>query len=140
MAQDYTHEQRVMISNMIMSLLRRWGIPQDRQVEVLGLPADTRARGLNKYHNDTPLPDDPEVMARVKYLAHIADALRTSYPHNPEAGFHWMTRPHRRFDGCTPAQVIAERGRTGIIEVLADLDCAYAWEISSPCETKAARA
>jgi len=33
-----------MISNMIMSLLRRWGIPQDRQVDVLGLPAGTRAR------------------------------------------------------------------------------------------------
>ena len=140
MEYEYTHEERVMISNMIMSLLRRWGIPPEYQVKVLGLPEGTRARALNKYHNDTPLPDDPEVMSRVKYLTHIADALRTSYPHNPEAGFHWMSRPHRRFNGCTPAQVIAEGGRKGIIEVLADLDCAYAWEISNSTPSSSARA
>lgn len=131
MMNQYSLEEKVMISRMVMSLLRRWGIPQEYQVDVLGLPEGTKPRSLSKYHRDTPLPEEPEVMERVKFLTQIADALRTSYPHNPEAAFNWMKQPHRRFGGATPAQVIVERGRTGIIEVLSDVDCAYAWEISN---------
>jgi len=41
-----------------------------------------------------------------------------------------MQKPNRRFRRKTPIQVILERGREGLSQVRAELDCTYMWDQS----------
>jgi len=113
-----------------MSGLDDWGLSAADQVVVLNLPEGTRTRKLRAYHEDTPLPKDDNVEFRAVRILGILDALRTTYPKNATMGGRWMKAPHRRFQNRTPLQVILEDGNTGVNTVLAELDCAYAWELS----------
>lgn len=125
-----TLEERLVLTHTIMELLDSWGMDAGDQVNVLGLPEGTRTRTLRRYREDTPLPDDPVVMDRAEHLLGIAEALRTTYPRNAKMGAHWMKRPHRRFQNRSPLATIVNGGRGGLVAVRAQLDCAYAWELT----------
>ena len=72
-----TAEDRNHLGRMVVNLLDDWGIKASDQVVMLALPDGTPTRMLRRYHEDTPLPDDPNVMQRVEHLIGIGDALRT---------------------------------------------------------------
>jgi len=59
----------------------------------------------------------------------IADALRTSYPHNELMGAMWLRTAHRRFDQQSPISVMLNQGLTGLIAVRSHLDCAFDWQL-----------
>lgn len=128
--QPHSHEDRLALTKLIMSLLDQWGVPAADQIAVLALPSETRTRHLKRYCEDTPLPDDPRVMERVEHLVGIAEALRTTYPRNVHMATRWLNRPHRRFQQRTPLAVMVEGGLDGLRAVRADLDCTYAWSRS----------
>ena len=113
-----------------MTSLDEWGLSAADQVTVLNLPDGTRTPKLRAYHDDTPLPNDSNVEFRAVRILGIIDALRTTYPKNEQMGSRWMKAPHRRMQNRTPLQVMLEEGDTGVNTVLAELDCAYAWELS----------
>ena len=73
---ELTDEDRVTLARMVTSMLDEWGIKASDQVSLLALPDGTPTRMLRRYHEDTPLPDDPDVMKRVEHLMGIAEALR----------------------------------------------------------------
>lgn len=123
-------ERQVLLTQKIMTTLDEWGLSAADQVVVLNLPEGTRTRKLRAYHENTPLPEDDKVEFRAVRLLGIIDALRTTYPKNESMGGRWMKAPHRRFQNRTPLQVMLEEGNTGVNSVLAELDCAYAWELS----------
>ena len=125
-----SEERQVLLTQKIMSGLDDWGLSAADQVQVLNLPEGTRTRKLRAYHEDTPLPKDDNVEFRAVRILGILDALRTTYPKNATMGGRWMKAPHRRFQNRTPLQVMLEDGNTGVNTVLAELDCAYAWELS----------
>jgi len=60
----------------------------------------------------------------------IIDALRTTYPRNLQMGARWMVAPHIRLQNRCPLQAMLEDGEQGVVAVLSELDCAYAWELS----------
>ncbi|HED35432.1 MAG TPA: DUF2384 domain-containing protein [Gammaproteobacteria bacterium] len=126
-----SEERQVLLTQKIMNSLDEWGLSAADQVLVLNLPEGTRSRKLRAYHDDTPLPKDDNVEFRAVRLLGIIDALRTTYPKNEMMGGRWMKAPHRRFQKRTPIQVMLEEGDTGVNTVLAELDCAYAWELSA---------
>jgi uncharacterized protein (DUF2384 family) len=125
-----SEERQVLLTQKIMTTLDEWGLSAADQVMVLNLPEGTRTRKLRAYHEDTPLPKDDNVEFRAVRILGIIDALRTTYPKNESMGSRWMKAPHRRFQNRTPLQVMLEEGNTGVNSVLAELDCAYAWELS----------
>ncbi len=125
-----SEERQILLTQKIMVTLDEWGLSAAQQVEVLNLPDGTRTRKLRAFHEDTPLPNDENVEFRAVRLLGIIDALRTTYPKNEQMGARWMKAPHRRFQNRTPLQVLLEDGNTGVNSVLAELDCAYAWELS----------
>ena len=128
--ENISSEKRLMITHKIMASLDDWGLSGDQILEVLDLPAGHRSRHLQKYRKDTPLPDIEAVNARVVRLLGIIDALRTTYPRNVNMGPRWMNTPHRRMKDRTPVHTMLEDGESGVITVLSELDCAYAWELS----------
>ena len=64
------------------------------------------------------------------FLLGIIDALRTTYPRNAQMGPRWMAEPHVRLKNRCPLQAMLEDGEVGVVAVLSELDCAYAWELS----------
>jgi hypothetical protein len=127
---ELTLEDRVSLTHAIMALLEDWGVKPADQVALLGLPDGTPTRKLRRFHDETPLPDEPRVREHVGHLMEIADALRTTYPRNDRMGVRWMHRPSRHFAGRAPLAVMAEDGLRGLIAVRSHLDCTFAWDLT----------
>ena len=123
-------EQQLLRTQKVMSALDDWGLSGEQILAVLDFPATERSRHLAKYRKDTPFPDDEKVICRVTFLLGIIDALRTTYPRNIQMGALWMARPHVRLKNRCPLQAMLEDGDVGVVAVLSELDCAYAWELS----------
>lgn len=128
MTAQMSHDDRVILTRMIIRMLDNWGLNAKQQMNLLGIPDDVPTRMMRRYRDDTPLPDDDNVTERVTHLVGIAEALRTTYPRNINMGNRWMREPHRRFNQRSPIRVIVEDGLSGLINVRCQLDCAYAWE------------
>jgi hypothetical protein len=123
-------EQQIMRTQKVMHALDEWGLSGEQILAVLDFPEEGRSRHLAKYRKDTPFPDDEKLNCRVKILLGIIDALRTTYPRNLHMGARWMAAPHVRLNNRCPLQAMLEDGETGVVAVLSELDCAYAWELS----------
>lgn len=123
-------EQQMLRTKKVMDALDEWGLSGEQILAVLDFPENERTRHLAKYRKDTPFPDDEKVTTRVKFLLGIIDALRTTYPRNLQMGARWMAAPHVRLQNRCPLQAMLEDGETGVVAVLSELDCAYAWELS----------
>ena len=127
---ELTHEDRVNVTRIIMTLLDDWGLNAEQQLVVLNLPEGTPTRALRRYREDTPFPDDPAVLKRVEHLLGITDALRTTFPRNANIGLLWMKQPCRRLRKRRPLDIIIEDGLSGLITVRTHLDCSFAWQES----------
>lgn len=125
-----SESQRIAMTQKVMAAVDEWGLSGDQILSVLDMPEGERSRHLQKFRKDTPFPDIEQINNRVLRLLGIIDALRTTYPRNLQMGARWMQMPHRRFQKRTPLKTILEDGESGVIAVLAELDCVYAWELS----------
>jgi hypothetical protein len=125
-----TNEDRSELGRIVVNLLDDWGIGASEQVAMLALPDGTPKRMLRRYHEDTPLPDDPGVMKRVEHLLGIADALRTTFPRNASIGLLWLKQPCKRLRRRRPMDIMLEDGLSGLITVRTHLDCSFAWRES----------
>jgi hypothetical protein len=125
-----TQEDRVDLGRMVVNMLDDWGIKPSDQVNVLALPDGTPVRMLRRYHEDTPLPDNPDVLKRVEHLMGIADALRTTFPRNANIGLLWLKQPCKRLRRRRPLDIMIEDGLSGLITVRTHLDCSFAWRES----------
>ncbi|MDH5388423.1 MAG: MbcA/ParS/Xre antitoxin family protein [Gammaproteobacteria bacterium] len=127
---ELTESQRLSATLKIMEAVDEWGLTGDQIIAVMALPEEQRTRHLQKFRDDTPFPDLEQTNIRMASLLGIVDALRTSYPRNLKMGARWMNMPHRRFQQRTPIRAMLEDGGDGVIAVLSELDCVYAWELS----------
>ena len=127
---ELTESQRISATLKIMAAVDDWGLSGEQIIAVMDLPEGQRTRHLQKFRSNTPFPDSEQINLRIASLVGIVDALRTSYPRNVKMGARWMNMPHRRFQKRTPVRVMLEDGEQGVIAVLSELDCAYAWELT----------
>ncbi|QKT03922.1 DUF2384 domain-containing protein [Ectothiorhodospiraceae bacterium 2226] len=132
-------QDRGHLATLIVTLLGNWGLSLNDQVRLLGMPAGTRARSMRRHFEGEPLPDDPGVNERIEHLVGIADALRTSYPQNPQMGPIWMNRANRHLNGRTPVAVMVEDDLQGILAVRKELDCAFGWSVDEARQDADAR-
>jgi len=130
-----TDDERSMLSRGVMNILDQWGLNAEQAVAILNLPEKTPTRMLRRYRDDTPLPDTQLVNDRINHILGIADALRTSWPHNPSMGLIWMKQKNSRFNKRRPVNIITEDGLDGIVQIRCHLDCSYDW-FNDRTETK----
>ncbi|MDH5766996.1 MAG: DUF2384 domain-containing protein [Gammaproteobacteria bacterium] len=128
---DMNKEDQLALTNAVMAILDEWGLSSDAQMLILALPAGTPSRALRKYRDHTPFPDDQAVMQRLEQIVGIADALRTSYPHNPAMGTMWLQQRNSRFENRSPLSVMVEGGLDGMLQVRMHLDCSYDWHLDN---------
>ena len=122
-----TEQDRLELGRLVINTLDEWGITPTEQVTILALPGKVTGRSLRRYQDDTPLPDDPDVMKRVEHLLGIADALRTTFPRNNQIGLLWLKQPCKRLRKRRPVDILLEDGISGLITVRTHLDCSFAW-------------
>ncbi|MGD2117044.1 MAG: DUF2384 domain-containing protein [Chromatiales bacterium] len=119
------------LSRAVVQLLESWAIETRDMQSLLALPENYRARKFNKLREGQEvLPDDEKVLRRAGYLLRISDALRTTYPCNPEMAGRWIRMRHRRFGRRTPLHIILNDGESGLIAVLSELDCTFSWDLT----------
>jgi uncharacterized protein (DUF2384 family) len=124
-------ETLVQLTRAVMQVLESWGLSGIQMRAALTLPESVGAATFNRYREgQESLPDDGDVLRRAQYMLRIADALRTTYPRNPEMAAHWIRRGHRRMGRKTPLQVITAGDEAGIIAVLSELDCTFSWDMT----------
>lgn len=125
-----TEQDRLDLGRLVINTLEEWGISATDQVAMLALPGRISGRHLRRYQDDTPLPDDPDVLKRVEHLLGIADALRTTFPRNDRIAVIWLNQPCRRLRRRRPVDIMREDGLSGLIAVRTHLDCSFAWRES----------
>jgi len=128
------------LASVMISLLNNWGVEDKDKITLLGLPKETRARSLQRYHHGTPLPDDEDIYTRVEHLLGIEQSLGLANPLNERAGVLWLYRRNRRFQGRTPIALMIEEGLAGIVRVRREIDCSFDWYLdeqqSQPVKAK----
>ena len=127
---NLSEQERLELGRLVINVLDDWEIGASEQVSILALPGKISGRHLRRYQDDTPLPDDPDVMKRVEHLLGIADALRTTFPRNNKIGFLWLKQPCKRLRRRRPMDIMLEDGLSGLITVRTHLDCSFAWRES----------
>ncbi|EDN66090.1 conserved hypothetical protein [Beggiatoa sp. PS] len=128
--QNLSLTKRIALTHIVMDVLEHWKVAAKDQIEILDLPKGTRTRTLRRYHEDTPLPEESNIMERVEHLLGIAEALRTTYPTNYDMTSRWINTSHRRFDNHSPLETMIKEGLDGLTSVRIHLDCAYAWSLT----------
>jgi uncharacterized protein (DUF2384 family) len=127
---NLSEQERLELGRLVINVLDDWEIGASEQVSILALPGKISGRHLRRYQDDTPLPDDPDVMKRVEHLLGIADALRTTFPRNNKIGILWLKQPCKRLRRRRPVDIMLEDGLSGLITVRTHLDCSFAWRES----------
>lgn len=128
---DMNKEDQLALTQAVMAILDGWGLSAEAQMLLLNLPKGTPSRALRKYREHSPFPDDQDVMQRLEQIIGIADALRTSYPHNPAMGTVWLQQRNNRFKDRAPLSIMVEGGMEGLLSVRMHLDCSYDWHLDN---------
>ena len=128
---DMNTEDQLALTRAVMGILDTWDLSAEAQMLLLNLPSGTPTRALRKYREHTAFPDDLAVMQRLEQIIGIADALRTSYPHNPAMGTIWLQKRNNRFDDRAPLAVMVDDGMEGLLAVRIHLDCSYDWHLDN---------
>ena len=121
-------EDQVSLTKGIMEILDGWGVPPAAIITLLALPEKTPTRAIRRYRENTPFPLTAEVEERIEHIIGITDALRTSYPHNPNMGAMWIRQRSKKLNDQIPLNIILEGGLDGVIEIRKHLDCSYDWQ------------
>ncbi len=121
-------EDRLAITQGVMNLFDSWGLRNEESMALLNMQG--KARHFSQYRQNTPLPDDPQLMKRVEYLIKIDAALHTTYPTNPNMGKLWLRKASPKFQKRTPLALMIAEGEPGLVNVLCHLDCTFAWDMS----------
>lgn len=124
---DLTPDEQVALTVHVMEILDGWGMSSAEIISLIALPDKTPTRALRRYRENTAFPVSVELNERVKHIIGITDALRTSYPHNPNMGKMWIRQRSKKLNNQIPLQIILESGLEGIIEIRKHLDCSYDW-------------
>jgi len=122
-----TQSEQVDLTVRIMEILDGWGMSSAEIISLIALPEKTPTRALRRYRENTPFPVSPELEERLEHIIGITDALRTSYPHNPQMGKMWIRQRSKKLNNQIPLQIIVENGLEGIVEIRKHLDCSYDW-------------
>lgn len=104
-----TPEARRAVTEAVLALLSRWGLPEAKQAELLGV------RDFSAVAKSRLLPDDASVLERAGHLLAIGRALRKLCAEKPAADW-WVTSPCDTFGGFSPL-IIMLGGLNGIKRV-----------------------
>ena len=129
--QQLSAEDNLSLTKMIMGILDSWGLNAREQHSFLAFSKKVPVRGMRRFQEDRPFPDEVDLNERIEHIVGIHHALHTTYPHNPAMGPLWIKTSNKRFNNQSPIKMMLEDGLTGVQRVRAHLDCAYDWQVNA---------
>jgi hypothetical protein len=124
---DIEDERRVHLAREVMRVLDAWGVEPEHRTILLGLPAGTRPRMLNRYRSGDPFPDDEALLLHAHSILAIQSAMESIFPHNVGVGGYWITTPNHFFGGKTPLDIMVIHGLEGMRRVIHQLNGTGDW-------------
>jgi len=121
-------QRRAELAHVVMQVLDDWEVANEHRPALLGLPADTRPRAMNKFRQGQPFPEDEQLLVHVNVLLSIHNAVRSMQPHNPALGNYWITTPNAFFSDKTPLEIMVLHGLEGMRRVLSQLNGGSPWD------------
>ena len=112
----HSREGRIAITKMIMKLFDLWELPAKDQLAFLGLSPGSY-RTLARYRKGYPFANHRDLMDRAGNLLSIHRSLRILWSHNREITYDWMTTPNSDFGGHSPADIVREKGFSGLLAI-----------------------
>jgi len=127
MTAQFTQDDLVHLSEVIVNIFNTWGVSADLQLRLLGFGAGTPVAELQRLRSGEPFPVDGDRLDRAEQLLAIHDCLRTAYPRSAVMAGHWLRQPHRRTHNRAPLAVMLEDGLPGLKTIRGLLDCTQNW-------------
>jgi hypothetical protein len=103
-------EARAALAVTLIAAFDRWGLPQDKQAALLGLP------DISAIRRGEPLPEDVDVLARAGHLLAIDRALKKHYGDRAVLRDAWLLFSYPELGGQS-ALVLMLTGLDGIKRV-----------------------
>lgn len=117
-----SQEDRLDLLRTVLEVLDQWDLSAREQVLLLGLPQDTRSRGLVRYRSGTPLPNYEAFEERARYILGICRAVHSLFPHSDIAADYWITTEGAMHGSRRPLDLMLVGGVDGMKRVLNFLD------------------
>ncbi|NOR51226.1 MAG: hypothetical protein GQ470_01275 [Gammaproteobacteria bacterium] len=128
MAVELSDSERIRLGELVTQTFDLWGIKDELQVKLLGLPEKTKARQMTRYrHGQQPLPQEEDLLERAKHILGIQHSLELMFPLNKSMPNFWLRNRNRSLKGI-PLIIMLETGLTGMGRVWGTLDCTQNWE------------
>jgi len=124
--ENLNDQDRNRLGEIVLDQMEDWGLSKDDQLTLLGL--EGKSRSLSRYRHGHPLPDDPDVLERVRHLLGIGEALRGYFPLNHKGGSVWLRHTNKYFHKKPPLRMMLEDGLIGMHRVWVNLDCTQGWD------------
>ena len=107
----------------VLQILGAWGTTASQQVILLGLPTGMLAH----YQKGAALPEEDDIVTRVKTLLAIDHSVCLAFPHTPDLARLWVSTANHFLDGNTPLAVMLTEGLSGIIRIQSLLNGENDW-------------
>jgi len=125
--QTLSHQQKLELTQFVMTMLDDWGLSHQNKMTLLDLPATVKVRSMRRFYQDEPFPAHEHVLERMDHLLGIAEALHTSFPLNSQMAKFWLNKSNPRFNNQTPLDYMLAGGIAHVVAIRAHLDCAWDW-------------
>ena len=110
-----TAEARRAVAEALLMIFERWGLDEDQQAELLGLP------DIRPLQSGQALPDTARTLERAGHLLAIDRELHRLYPDDQAMADGWVIYHHSALDWSSPLAVMLT-GLDGIKKVRALLE------------------
>ena len=128
MAVELSDSERTRLGQIVTEILDNWGIKDELQIELLGLPKKTKLRQLTRYRQgQQPLPQEEELLERAQHILGIHESLELMFPLNKSMPNFWLRNRNRSLKGI-PLRIMLETGLIGMGRVWGILDCTQNWK------------
>ncbi len=118
---------RVRYAKETLAVLAAWGLPQDVQLKLLGLPVSGGLRALARYCQGYDVPSAGAIDRRCECLLKIDAATRSMYPLSEASAAAWVRSPNPYFNERSPVEVMQALGLEGMQRILEHLDGDITW-------------
>ncbi|MDH3353753.1 MAG: hypothetical protein OEL79_00905 [Chromatiales bacterium] len=128
MAVELSESERTQLGQVVTDIFNSWGVKDELQIVLLGLPEKTKPRQLTRFrHGQQPLPQEDELLDRAKHILGIQQSLDIMFPLNKNMPNFWLHNRNRSLKGI-PLTIMLETGLIGMGRVWRTLDCTQNWE------------
>jgi len=122
-----SRDEQIELTRAIFKTLDTWAVPKQAQPALLGLDPTLKLRILNRCRLGQPLPNDPEVYARLALLLKIDNAVHKLFPRSELSANLWVTTPRVKLGGVTPLELMLKQGIDGMRSIEQGLYNLDAW-------------